>query len=146
VSIKRLPNIHPGEVLREEFMRPLSLSSYRLAKELHVTQPRVNDIVLEKRGITADMALRLGTYFGTGPEFWMNLQQTFALEEAQRTAGASVLKVRPREDAKTLSKPTARMGRSGFSRDPSHRSSDSCTARKTDVRERFVLKGRASRL
>ena len=119
MSIKRLPNIHPGEVLREEFMRPLSLSSYRLAKDLHVTQPRVNDIVLEKRGVTADMALRLGTYFGTGPEFWMNLQQTFALEEAQRAAGASVLKVRPREDAKTLPKPPAGR-RKGRGNPPEH--------------------------
>ena len=102
MSTKRLPNIHPGEVLREEFMQPLGLSSYRLAKELHVTQPRVNDLVLEKRGVTADMALRLGTYFGTGPEFWMNLQQTFELEEAQRAAGASVRKIRPREDAKAV--------------------------------------------
>lgn len=81
-------------------MQPLALSSYRLAKELHVTQPRVNDLVLEKRGVTADMALRLGTYFGTGPEFWMNLQQTFELEAAQRAAGPSVRKIRPREDAK----------------------------------------------
>lgn len=100
---KRLPNIHPGEVLREEFMQPLSLSSYRLAKELHVTQPRVNDLVLEKRGVTADMALRLGTYFGTGPEFWMNLQQSFELEAAQRAAGTSVRKIRPRDDANSAS-------------------------------------------
>ena len=97
---KRLPNVHPGEVLREEFMQPLGLSSYRLAKELHATQPRVNDVVLEKRGITADMALRLGTYFGTGPEFWMNLQQSYELEEAQRAAGASVRRIRPRPEAK----------------------------------------------
>ncbi|MEO8224399.1 MAG: HigA family addiction module antitoxin [Gammaproteobacteria bacterium] len=97
---KRLPNVHPGEILREEFMQPLAMSSYRLAKELHVTQPRVNDLVLEKRGITADMALRLGTYFGTGPEFWMNLQQSYALEEAQRTAGPSFRRIRPRSEIK----------------------------------------------
>ena len=100
VRTKRLPNVHPGEVLREEFMAPLGLSSYRLAKELHVTQPRVNDVVLEKRGITADMALRLGTYFATGPEFWMNLQQSYELEEAQRAAGASVRRIRPRLEPK----------------------------------------------
>lgn len=96
---KRLPNVHPGEVLREEFLQPLGLTSYRLAKELHVTQPRVNDLVLEKRGITADMALRLGTYFGTSPEFWMNLQQSYELEEAQRAAGASVRRIQPRQNA-----------------------------------------------
>jgi addiction module HigA family antidote len=100
VKNKRLPNVNPGEVLREEFMRPLGLSSYRLAKELHVTQPRVNDLVLEKRGITADMALRLGTYFGSGPEFWMNLQQRYELEETRRAAGASVPRIRPRQEAK----------------------------------------------
>lgn len=100
MKARRLPNIHPGEILREEFMQPLGLSSYRLAKELHVTQPRVNDLVLEKRGITADMALRLGAYFGTSPEFWMNLQQSYALEEARRTAGASVRRIRPRSEAR----------------------------------------------
>jgi len=100
MSTKRLANIHPGEILREEFMQPLALTSYRLAKELHVTQPRVNDLVLERRGVSADMALRLGTYFKTGPEFWMNLQQSFELEAAQRAAGASMKKIRPRDDVK----------------------------------------------
>ncbi len=102
MKARRLLNIHPGEILREEFMLPLELSSYRLAKELHVTQPRVNDLVLEKRGITADMALRLGAYFGVSAEFWMNLQQSYALEEAKRTAGASVRQIRPRSEAKAV--------------------------------------------
>jgi addiction module HigA family antidote len=74
-----------------------------LAKELHVRPARINDLVLEKRGVTAEMALRLGAYFGTGPEFWMNLQQNFELEEAQRTAGTNLRKIRPRDDVKVSS-------------------------------------------
>jgi len=81
-------------------MKPLGISSYRLAKELHVTQPRVNDVVLEKRGITADLALRLGAYFGNGPEFWMNLQQAFEIEAAQRGARHDVKKIRPLGEGK----------------------------------------------
>jgi addiction module HigA family antidote len=67
-------SIHPGDILKTEFMEPLGLSSYRLAKELHVPAPRVNDIVLGKRGITADTAIRLASYFGNSPEFWLGLQ------------------------------------------------------------------------
>ncbi len=100
MRIRRQPDVHPGEVIREEFAQPLALSSYRLAKELHVTQPRVNDVVLEKRGIAADMALRLGTYFGTGPKFWMNLQQIYELEEARRAASASFRRIPPRPQAR----------------------------------------------
>ena len=67
-------NIHPGEILREDFLKPLDMSSYYLAKRLGVPVPRIHDIVLEKRGITADTAVRLARFFGTSPEFWMNLQ------------------------------------------------------------------------
>ena len=66
--------IHPGEVLKEEFMLPLALTAYRLAKELHVPAPRINDIVRGKRAISADTAIRLGIYFGLPAQFWMNLQ------------------------------------------------------------------------
>lgn len=75
--MKKIPfaySIHPGEILKTEFMEPLGLSSYRLAKELHVSAPRVNDIVLGKRSITADTALRLSVYFGNSAEFWLGLQ------------------------------------------------------------------------
>lgn len=65
--------MHPGEILREEFLKPMKLSVYRLAKEIHVPAPRVSDIVLEKRGISADTAVRLARFFGTTEQFWMNL-------------------------------------------------------------------------
>jgi addiction module HigA family antidote len=80
-------NIHPGEILREEFIKPHGLSSRKLAQELGVPAPRINDIVLERRGITADTALRLAKFFGTTPKFWMNLQVSYELraaEEAQK--------------------------------------------------------------
>jgi addiction module HigA family antidote len=77
-------NIHPGEILREEFLKPLKITPYRLAKELRVPPPRINDIVLEKRGITADTAVRLARYFATSAEFWMNAQ---AFYDVRRVAG-----------------------------------------------------------
>ena len=85
-----LPPIHPGEILREEFMKPLRLSSNALAKKLGVTTARVNEIVNERRGITADTALRLARCFSMTPEFWMNLQQRFELETARRNVGRLV--------------------------------------------------------
>jgi len=71
--------IHPGEILREEFMVPMGLSQNRLALELRVPVTRISAIVNEQRGITADTAARLGIFFGTGPEFWMNLQANYDL-------------------------------------------------------------------
>lgn len=85
-----LPNIHPGEVLREEFLLPLALSQNRLARALHVPPRRVNEIVLGKRSISADTALRLARYFGTSERFWLGLQVDFDLEEARRKAGARI--------------------------------------------------------
>ena len=65
--------VHPGEILREEFLKPLGISAYELAKRLHVPAPRINDIVLERRGISADTAVRLSRFFGTTGQFWLNL-------------------------------------------------------------------------
>lgn len=76
----RLPAVHPGEVLREEFLEPFGLSQYRLAKEMRVPPRRINEIVLGKRGITADTALRLARFFGTSERFWLNLQVRYDLE------------------------------------------------------------------
>ncbi len=87
---KLLPPIHPGEILREEFMKPLNLSANALAQRLGVTTPRVNEIANERRGITADTALRLAHCFSTTPEFWMNLQQRYELEAAWRAIGTAV--------------------------------------------------------
>ena len=66
--------IHPGEILAEEFLKPMNISQNKLAMDIHVPTPRINAIVKGSRAITADTALRLGKYFGTGPEFWINLQ------------------------------------------------------------------------
>ncbi len=85
-----LDPIHPGEILREEFMIPLGLSSNALARHLGVTAARVNEIAREGRGITAETALRLARYFKTTPEFWVNLQKRFELETAKRSVGASI--------------------------------------------------------
>lgn len=81
---------HPGEVLREEFMAPLDLSANSLAMALRVPATRIGEIVREKRGVTADTALRLARYFGTSPEFWLNLQQAHDLSLAQQTVGDSI--------------------------------------------------------
>jgi len=77
--------VHPGEILREDFMKPLGLSINKLALELHVPATRVHEIVHERRRITADSALRLARYFNTNPEFWLNLQNFFDLEVERRS-------------------------------------------------------------
>lgn len=76
-------NIHPGEILREEFMKPFGLSSRKLAGLLDIPAPRINDIVLERRGISAETALRLAHYFNTTPKFWMNMQVAYELKKAE---------------------------------------------------------------
>jgi addiction module HigA family antidote len=92
--------VHPGEILREEFLCPLKLSVYQLAKELHVPAPRMNDIVLEKRSITADTALRLARYFGTTEQFWMNLQSSYEVRRAKSELGRKLTKIKPRADSR----------------------------------------------
>jgi len=83
---KRLDPVHPGEILREEFLEPFELSVYALANEIHVPRSRVNDIVRGKRSITTDTALRLSRFFGTSAEFWINLQKRHDLDVADRTS------------------------------------------------------------
>lgn len=77
---KKLPPIHPGEILREEFLEPMGISQYRLAKDISVPPRRINEIVHGKRSITADTALRFGRFFNMSPQFWLNLQTRFDLE------------------------------------------------------------------
>lgn len=77
---KKTKPIHPGEILMEEFLKPLNLSQYRLAKDINVPPRRINEIVHKKRAISADTALRFSRFFGTSPEFWLNLQTHFDLE------------------------------------------------------------------
>lgn len=93
---RKLPPIHPGEILREEFMVPFGLSSTALANAIGVTPTRVNDIVRERRGITADTALRLARYFGTDAQSWVNLQKNYELEVARRELGGDLAHIRPR--------------------------------------------------
>lgn len=82
--------IHPGEILREEFLLPLGKSANALAMDLHVPAPRINDIVRERRAVTPDTALRLARYFDTTPQFWMNLQISFDLKQAEAEIGERV--------------------------------------------------------
>ena len=91
----RLFNIHPGEIILEEFLKPMGLSQNALARAMNVPPRRINEIVLGKRAITADTALRLALAFGTSEQFWMGLQADFDLEEAKKTASRSLRKVRP---------------------------------------------------
>jgi addiction module HigA family antidote len=79
----RLPNIHPGEILQEEFLIPMKISQNRLAREIGVPPRRINEITLGKRAITADTAIRLARYFGTSERFWMGLQVDYDLEEVK---------------------------------------------------------------
>lgn len=97
---KKLPAIHPGEVLREEFMQPLGLSSTALARAIGVTPARVNEIVREKRGISADTALRLARFFGTDVHSWLNLQQQYDICCAQDALGNVLATIRPWHGAK----------------------------------------------
>ena len=82
--------VHPGEVLAKEFLEPMALSQYRLAKDIHVPSRRINEIVLGKRGITADTALRLARYFGTSADVWLTLQTRYELDTARLTEGRTI--------------------------------------------------------
>ena len=88
--------VHPGEILREEFLKPMSMSSYELAKRLHVPAPCVNDIVLERRGISADTAVRLSRFFGTTELFWLNLQAAYEISRVKAEHAAEIERIQPR--------------------------------------------------
>jgi addiction module HigA family antidote len=88
VSTRKLPSIHPGEILQAEFLEPLGISQYRLARDISVPPRRINEIVHGKRAITADTALRLARYFGMSDRFWLNLQTRYDLEVERDRLGA----------------------------------------------------------
>ncbi len=92
-----LPNIHPGEVLNEEFLVPMNISAYRLAKELSIPQTRISEIIRGRRAITADTAMRLSHFFGTTPEFWLNLQNSYDLEKIKRDKAEEFERIRKYE-------------------------------------------------
>ena len=87
MGVKKIQPIHPGEVLFEEFLKPMEIRQYRLAKDISVPPRRINEIVHRKRAISADTALRLSRYFGTSERFWMNLQTRYAIELAKDKLG-----------------------------------------------------------
>ncbi len=99
-SGRRLPPVHPGESLRDEFLTPMRISVYELANAIKVPRSRANDIVLGRRAITTDTAIRLGRYIGMSPEFWINLQARYDLDVADRTVRRKIeQEVAPRNAA-----------------------------------------------
>ncbi len=89
---KKLPPIHPGEIFIEEFLKPMGISQYRLAKDISVPPRRINEIVHGKRAITADTALRLGRFFKMSPQFWLNLQTRYDLEVTEDLLAGRLVK------------------------------------------------------
>jgi len=100
--MKRLKPIHPGEVLQEEFLKPLGLSQNKVAVAIGVPPRRINEIVLGKRGITADTALRLGAFFSMDAEFWMNLQKSYELKKTRLSEEAELKAIKPFEPSSRL--------------------------------------------
>ena len=100
MAAKKLRPVHPGDILRNDFLEPFGLTAYRLAKELGVSRPTVNQLVARRRSVTAEMALRLARYFGTSAQVWQNLQAQYDLEVATTKIGKTVnQKIRPRSTA-----------------------------------------------
>lgn len=92
---KRLADIHPGEILSEDFLLPMGISPYRLAKETHIDQKRISDIIHGRRAISADTALRLGRFFRTSAQFWLNMQAHYDLEAREREMRSELKKIKP---------------------------------------------------
>jgi len=87
--------VHPGEILREEFLKPMGMSVYELAKRLHVPVPRLNDIVLKKRGVSADTAVRLSRFFGTTEQFWLGLQSAYEVSLVKAEHSEEIERIEP---------------------------------------------------
>lgn len=100
LNAARLPNVHPGEVLLEEFLKPIGISAYGLAKETALSQTRVSEIIRRKRSITAETALRLSKYFGNSAEFWLGLQNDYDLEESRIALRKELESIRTLSDPK----------------------------------------------
>lgn len=92
--METLENVHPGEILLEEFLKPMNITAYRLSKDIGIPQTRTSAIIKGNRGITADTALRLSIYFGTTAKFWMGLQDDFDLEEALKNKQAELNQIK----------------------------------------------------
>ncbi len=87
--------VHPGEILREEFLKPMDISAYKLSVDLHVSPPTVNDIVRERRSVTPEMAARLAKYFGTSEQFWLNLQDTYSVHQFKKEHAKDLRAITP---------------------------------------------------
>jgi len=99
--MSKLPNIHPGEILLEEFLKPMDISAYRLSKEIGIPQTRISQIIKGKRRITADTALRLSAFFGNTPKFWLGLQDDYDLEEESLRNNDTLKRIRDNRTQKT---------------------------------------------
>ncbi len=95
---KRIPNVHPGEILSEEFLKPMDITPYRLAKETRIPATRVSDIINGKRGISADTALRFSKFFGNSVDFWMGIQDEFEIREQREKLGKELAEIRNYKD------------------------------------------------
>ena len=100
--MEKLRNIHPGEVLIEEFLIPLKITAYRLSKEVNIPQTRISQIIHGKRRITADTALRLSKYFGTTPQFWLGLQDDYDIEEEKEDKEDILIKIKKNAPQHTI--------------------------------------------
>jgi addiction module HigA family antidote len=98
--MEKLKNIHPGEILLEEFLIPLDITPYRLSKELKIPQTRISEITKGNRRITADTAIRLSQYFGNSPKFWLGLQDDYDIEEEQENKGEEIQGIKPFDNQK----------------------------------------------
>ncbi|MBN1443619.1 MAG: HigA family addiction module antidote protein [Planctomycetes bacterium] len=94
-TTQNLPNVHPGEILEEEFLKPLGITRYRLAKDINVPATRIAEICARKRAVSADTAIRLAKYFGTTPKFWLGLQQDYDLEEELKAKESEFAGIQP---------------------------------------------------
>jgi addiction module HigA family antidote len=106
--VRSLAPVHPGEILHEEFMQPLGITQYRLAKETNVAPRRINEIVHAERAITADTALRLAKFFGTSEMFWLNLQARYDLDVQREKLGSGLASVRPLAQGRRGEPPVSR--------------------------------------
>ena len=100
-KMKKLKNIHPGDVLREEFLKPLGISAYRLSMDIAVPQTRISEILKGNRSVTADTALRLSKYFGNSPNFWLGLQNDFDIEEEILKRGNEIRQIKRYSEKKS---------------------------------------------
>jgi antitoxin HigA-1 len=97
--MEKLSNIHPGEILLEEFLKPLNISAYRLSKDIGIPQTRTSEIIKGNRSITADTALRLSYYFGNSAKFWLGLQNDYDLEQEKKVKSSDLKKIKRIEPA-----------------------------------------------